>query len=171
MRFAHVPQNILMDFKKFPWISVGADLSRPAPIYRPSGDVRYPDEKVKTHNFSRGEASKNQTRSEQLGALQTLAFLRSQKVAFEQPIEEGLRELWIIVDLLVEFEMAVDHALEQFIHHVVEGESGIFRWIHAHTGLKRRVSCKPLFYFPYAQLIIFREIRAEMLVKFLDNLR
>jgi hypothetical protein len=100
-----------------------------------------------------------------------LAFLRSEKVAFEQPVQEGLRELWIIVDLLVEFEMAVDHPLEQFIHHVVECEAGIFRGIHAHAGFKRCVACKPLFYFPYAELIIFREVRAEMLVEFLDNLR
>jgi phosphoribosylformylglycinamidine synthase subunit PurSL len=30
--------------------SEGADLTRPPPIYRPSLDVRYPDEKVKKHN-------------------------------------------------------------------------------------------------------------------------
>jgi hypothetical protein len=100
-----------------------------------------------------------------------LALLRPEKVALEQPVEEGLRELRIIVDLLVEFEMAVDHPLEQFIHYMVKGEAGIFTWIHAHTGLKGRVACKPLFYFPYAELIIFREVRAEMLVEFLDNLR
>ncbi len=40
----------IMDFKKLTWIPVGADLSRPAPMYRPLVDVRYPDEKVKTHN-------------------------------------------------------------------------------------------------------------------------
>jgi len=38
-----------MDFKKLPRIPVGADLSRPAPIYRPSVAVRYPDEKAKVH--------------------------------------------------------------------------------------------------------------------------
>jgi hypothetical protein len=64
--------------------------------------------------------------SSDLAHYRSLAFLRSEKVALEQPIEEGLRELWIIIDLLVEFEMAVDHALEQLIYYVVEGEAGIF---------------------------------------------
>src|SRR5260370_37043246 len=41
---------VMMNFKKFPWIPVGADLSRPPPLYRPSADVRYPYEKVKTHH-------------------------------------------------------------------------------------------------------------------------
>ncbi len=67
--------------------------------------------------------------------------------------------------------MAVDHALEQLIHYVVEGEAGIFRWVHAHTGFKSCVDCKPLFYSSYAELIIFREVRAEVLVELLDNLR
>src|SRR5258708_8583006 len=40
----------IMNFKQLPWIPVGADLSRPPPMYRPSADVRYPDEKVKTHH-------------------------------------------------------------------------------------------------------------------------
>ncbi len=61
----------MMSFKKFTWISVGADLSRPAPImrfheiirtsvgadllrpapiYRPLLGFRSPDEKVKTHS-------------------------------------------------------------------------------------------------------------------------
>src|SRR6266704_2480539 len=40
----------IMNFKQLPWIPVGADLSRPSPIYRPSLGFRYPDEKVKTHN-------------------------------------------------------------------------------------------------------------------------
>src|SRR6266852_5953885 len=31
--------------------TVGADLSRPAPIYRPSLDFPYPDEQVKKHQF------------------------------------------------------------------------------------------------------------------------
>ena len=109
--------------------------------------------------------------SSDLAHYRPLALLRSEEVALEQPIEEGFRELWIIVDLLVEFEVAVDHALEQFIHYVVEGETGIFRWVHAHTGFKRCVACKPLFYFSYAELIIFREVRAEMFVELLDNLR
>src|SRR5260370_12225952 len=39
-----------MNFKQLPWILVGADLSRPSPIYRPSLGFRNPDEKVKTHN-------------------------------------------------------------------------------------------------------------------------
>ncbi len=43
----------MMNFKQLPWIPVGADLSRPAPIYRPPVDVRYPDEKVKTHYRAR----------------------------------------------------------------------------------------------------------------------
>src|SRR6266699_223239 len=40
----------IMNFKQLPWIPVGADLSRPSPIYRHSLGFRYPDEKVKTHN-------------------------------------------------------------------------------------------------------------------------
>jgi hypothetical protein len=40
----------MMSFKKFTWIAVGADLSRPAPIDRPSSGFRYPDEKVKAHS-------------------------------------------------------------------------------------------------------------------------
>src|SRR6266566_373064 len=40
----------IMNFKQLPWIPVGADVSRPSPIYRPSLGFRYPDEKVKTHN-------------------------------------------------------------------------------------------------------------------------
>ncbi len=40
----------MMSFKKSTWMPVGADLSRPSPIYRPLVAGRYPDEKVKTHN-------------------------------------------------------------------------------------------------------------------------
>src|SRR6266566_1138440 len=39
----------MMNLKKFPWIPVGADLSRLQPIDRPALDGRSPDENVKTH--------------------------------------------------------------------------------------------------------------------------
>ena len=35
--------------------AVGANVSRPAPIYRPSLAFRFPDEKVKKHDRAHGE--------------------------------------------------------------------------------------------------------------------
>jgi hypothetical protein len=40
-----------MHFDKINRTPVGADSSRPAPIYRLSLDFRYPDEKVKQHHL------------------------------------------------------------------------------------------------------------------------
>jgi uroporphyrinogen-III synthase len=48
----------IMDFNKLSQISVGADLSRPAPIDRPSPGVRSPGEKVKPHHRGTSEAGR-----------------------------------------------------------------------------------------------------------------
>src|SRR5260370_34934338 len=40
----------IMNFKQLPWLPEGADLSPPPPLYKPTGHVRFPDEKVNTHS-------------------------------------------------------------------------------------------------------------------------
>lgn len=102
----------------------------------------------------------------------TVAFLCSaRKIALEQPVQEGFRELWIVVYLLVELEVTLDHILEQVIDYKVERKASILGWINAHACLEGRIARQPLFYFSYAELIIFCEVSAKMLVQRSNNLR
>jgi len=67
--------------------------------------------------------------------------------------------------------MTINHVLEQIIYNKVEGKTGILRWIYAHACLKSFVTCKSLFYFSYAELIILGEISPKMLIQLLNDLR
>lgn len=98
-------------------------------------------------------------------------LLRSIQVSFKQHIQEGFRELWIIVNVLVELKVAVDHVLKQVIYNMIKRETCIFGWIDAHTRLEGGVVRQSLLYFPYAKLVFFIEVGSEMLIEFLNDLR
>lgn len=74
-------------------------------------------------------------------------LVRSIQVSVKQQIQERFRELWIIVNMLVELKVAVDHVLKQVIDYVVKGEASILRWIDTYACLEGCVVCKPLLYF------------------------
>jgi formamidopyrimidine-DNA glycosylase len=64
---------------------VGADLSRPSPIYRPSVDIPHPDEKAKTHNIAP---------SDLLYCRVCFNLVDGRRILFTDPRKFGRIELW-----------------------------------------------------------------------------
>ena len=91
-------------------------------------------------------------------------LLRSIQVSFKQQIQKRFRELCVIVDMLVELKVAINHVLEQVIDNMIKRETRIFGWIDAHTRLEGGIIRQSLLYFPYAKLVFFIEVGSEMLI-------
>jgi formamidopyrimidine-DNA glycosylase len=64
---------------------VGADVSRPSPIYRPSVDIHHPDEKAKTHTIAP---------SDLLYCRVCLNLVDGRRILFTDPRKFGRIELW-----------------------------------------------------------------------------
>jgi hypothetical protein len=59
--------------------------------------------------------------------------LRSTNITFEQQIQEHFRKFWIIINMLIELEVTIDHVLKQVIDNMIKSETRILGWIDAHT--------------------------------------
>ncbi len=78
-------EGATMHFDKFIKTPVGADLSRPSPIYRPSLDIRYQDEKVKKHYIAP---------SDLLYCRVCFNLADGRRLLFTDPRKFGRIELW-----------------------------------------------------------------------------
>jgi formamidopyrimidine-DNA glycosylase len=78
-------EDAMMQFDKIIPAPVGADLSRPSPIYRPSPDVHHPDEKVKEYNIAP---------SDLLYCRVCFNLVDGRRLLFTDPRKFGRIELW-----------------------------------------------------------------------------
>ncbi len=97
-----------------------------------------------------------------LRPLLSSTYLRPIQVSFEQPVQECPGKFRIIVDLLVELKMSINHVLEQVCDEVVEAQACIFRWIDTYAGFQRCITGEALFNFVDTQLIIVGKIGAKL---------